>query len=56
MKKDKVEENEKEATYTLPCLPSGLAYFTDVRHYLVWVYLSFDRETCITDQPFGQAV
>ena len=34
---------------------SGLAYFTDVGHYLVWVYLSYDRETCITDQPFGQA-
>ena len=21
---------------------SGLAYFTDVGHYLIWVYLSFD--------------
>ena len=26
---------------------SGLAYFTDVGHYLVWVYLSYDRETYI---------
>ena len=35
---------------------SGLAYFTDVGHYLIWVYLSYDSETCITDQPFGRAV
>ena len=35
---------------------SGLAYFTDVGHCLVWVYLSYDRETCTTDQPFGRVL
>ena len=35
---------------------SGLAYFTDVGHYLIWVHLLHDRETYTTDQPFGRAV
>ena len=35
---------------------SGLAYFTDVGHYLVWVYLSYDRETNTTAQPFSRVI
>ena len=38
------------------CNRSGLAYFSDVAHYLVWMYLSYDRETCTTDEPFGRVV
>ena len=33
---------------------NGLAYFTDVGHYLIWVYLSYDGETYTTDQPSGR--
>ena len=36
--------------------PQWTGLLTNVGHYLVWVYLSYDRETCTTDQPFGRVV